>query len=60
MSFKCEKCNKVAQKPQIITTKTRMVEHTEMREGEYGAMIPVIVGAGSQIVEQKKLCSKCA
>jgi hypothetical protein len=61
MSFRCEGCKKVGHKPQIVTTKTRMHEHVELRQdGEYGPMIPVIVGAGPQIVEQKKLCGNCS
>ena len=60
MSFRCEQCKKVADRPQIVTTKTRMHEHVELREGERGVLVPMIVGSGPQIVQQKKLCGKCA
>lgn len=62
MSFRCEGCRSVGYKPEIITTKTRMHEHVELRpDGEWGeSMIPMIVGSGPQIVQQKKLCGKCA
>jgi len=59
MSFRCEGCNKSSHKPRIVTTKTRQCEHVELREGEYGALVPMIVGSGTQIVQQKKLCDKC-
>lgn len=60
MSFRCENCKDVAQKPKIVTTKTRQHEHVEYRPGEHGFLEPMIVGSGPQIVQQKKLCGACA
>jgi hypothetical protein len=60
MSFRCEGCKSVAHKPKIVTTKSRMHEHVELRPGEFGELEPTIIGSGPQIVQQKMLCSSCA
>jgi len=59
MSARCKKCNKVTQRPKTVVTKTRQHEHVEMRPGEYGALEPVIVGVGPQIVSQEQRCESC-
>ena len=61
MSFRCqnEKCRKVGQNPHRVVTKTRTAEHVELRGGEYGKKVPMIVGVGEQIVEEKNLCDNC-
>lgn len=60
MSFRCEGCKNTAHKPRIITTKTRMHEHTEVRYDERNdRVVDVVMGVGTQIVEQKKLCNNC-
>lgn len=60
MSFRCEGCKKLGHKPRIVTTQTRRHEHVELRpDGDYGKMVAVIVGVGTQIVQQKKLCDNC-
>lgn len=62
MSFRCQNgtCNKVDHKPHRVVTQTRMVEHVQLREGELGKMVPMIVGVGSQIVQEKLMCDDCA
>lgn len=60
MSFRCQKCSKLGQKPHRVVTRTRQHEHVELREGEFGKLVPMIVGVGPQIVEEKDLCGKCA
>jgi hypothetical protein len=59
MSFRCQGCKKVNRKPTRIVTKTREHEHVELREGEFGNPVPMIVGVGPQIVQEKILCSGC-
>lgn len=60
MSARCKKCNKVTQKPTMVTTKSRMHEHVEIRTNEEGYQVPMVVGAGPQIVEQQLRCESCA
>lgn len=60
MSARCKKCSKVTQKPQMVTTKTRMHEHVEIRTNEEGYNVPMIVGMGPQIVAQEQRCNNCA
>lgn len=61
MSARCKKCNKVTKKPTMITTKSRMHEHVELRpNGEYGELEPMVVGVGPQIVSQELRCDNCA
>lgn len=61
MSFRCEneKCRKVGKHPHRVVTRTRQHEHVELREGEYGKKVPMIVGVGNQIVQEKNLCDTC-
>lgn len=60
MSFRCEGCKNVANKPKRVAVKTRQHEHVELREGEFGQLVPQVVGVGDQIVQEKNLCGACA
>lgn len=59
MSFRCDKCKKVASKPRRVVIRQKMVEHWGWRQGEFGPE-PVVVGVGPQIVQEANHCNSCA
>ena len=60
MSFRCQSCKKVAQKPVRVVTKTRMHKHIELRPNDRNDMVPTIVGVGPQIAAEATVCTDCA
>ncbi len=58
--FKCKFCHKSRnEKPIMVVLETRQHVHKEIRKDEYGNVIVINAGEGTQIVREEARCSSC-